>query len=550
MARANGFEELIGAIRKTTDCRHPPLARSTSPQDAAQWWDTIGKCVPYMAREHLRWFGRHDLFFLLVYLLKRTHFLADERKKRWTFARCNEVQNDPDNHLDLWHREGFKSEIITFGKSIQDILNDPEVTIGIFSHTRPMAKDFLTLIKREFEFNDLLKLTYDDILWADPKYECRQNSVSWSENEGITVKRKGNPKESTVEAYGLTDGQPTGKRFKRLVYDDVVSRDMISPLMINVTTEGFDNSLLLTASDPVIFRYVGTFQEFGDTSQILIQRGVGKLRLHSALDADNKPACLSDEKFGFFKQNLTPKVFALQILLDPTQAKAPEEVGFNREWVEYWDPKDDSLVGWNKYIVVDPAGNSPESNSYFALWVVALGPDKRIRVCDGWFDKLDLEERWQAVFSMVEKYDPLKVGYEKIAMQSDIEHFRFRMRELNQIFTVVQLGGGFSKDGRIGWLLPAFRDRRVLFPREGIKKKLKNGTELDLVREFIDNELLLWPYNPRRRDMLDALSRLFDPALNVVFPRRYGASYAEYSSSGVFGSSSGNSGSSGSWMSG
>jgi len=409
-----------------------------------------------------------------------------------------------------------------------------------------MAKDFLVLIKREFEFNELLKETFDDILWHDPKYECRAASVSWSENEGITVKRRGNPKESTVEAYGLTDGQPVGKRYKVLVYDDVVSRDMISPLMTQLTTEQFDNSLLLTASDPVKFRYIGTFQEFGDTSSQLIQRGIGKLRLHSALDADNKPACLSDEKFSFFKQTLSPKTFALQILLDPTQAKSPEEVGFNRDWVDYWDPKDDSLVGWNKYIVVDPAGANVESNSYFALWVVALGADKRIRILDALFDKYDLEERWQAVFDMVQKYDPLKVGYEKISIQADIEHFRYRMRELNQLFTIVQLGGGFSKDGRIGWLLPAFRDKRILFPREGIKKKLKNGVELDIVREFIDQELLLWPYNPKRRDMLDALSRLFDPALNVVYPRRYGASYGEYNSSGPMGRDGGGGGS---WMS-
>jgi len=523
------------------------LERSTSPGDAAEWWEKLKRCEPYMQREHLRWLGQHDLFFLLVYLLNRRHFVTDERKRRWTFARCEEVQNDPDNHLDLWHREGYKSEIITFGKTIQDILNDPEITFGFFSHTRPMAKDFLVLIKREFEFNELLKETFDDILWQDPKYECRAASVSWSENEGITVKRRGNPKESTVEAYGLTDGQPTGKRYKVLVYDDVVSRDMISPLMINLTTEQFDNSLLLTASDPVKFRYVGTFQEFGDTSQQLIQRGVGKLRLHSALDADNKPACLSDEKFGFFKATLPPKVFALQVLLDPTQAKSPEEVGFNRDWIDWWEPRDDSLVGMNRYVLVDPAGNSPESNSHFAMWAVALGADKRVRVLDMWLDKLDLEERWQTVFEAVQKYDPLKVAYEKVAMQADIEHFRYRQRELNQIFTIVQVGGGFSKDGRIGWLIPPFRDRRILFPKDGIKKKLKNGTELDLVQEFLNSEYLLWPFNARRRDLLDALSRLFDPSLNVVWPRKYGAPYGEYSSSGPFGN---NANSGGSWMSG
>ena len=540
--------DLVSALRaRKESCSHEPLHCSTSPADAEKQWMAIQQCTPFKRREHLRWLGRNDLFFLLVYMLHRQHFVSDERKTKWTFARCLEVQQDPDNHLDLWPRESFKSEILTFGLTIQNIMQDPEITIGFFSHTRPMAKDFLTLIKREFEFNELLHSVYDDILWGrNAKYECRAASVSWSENEGITVKRRSNPKEATVEAWGLIDGQPTGKRYKCLVYDDIVARDNTSANMSAVTTDQFDNSLLLTASDPPKFRYIATFQEFGDTTQQLIKRGVGKLRLHGPFDQERKPAYLSDEKFAFFKQTLSAKVFALQILLDPSQAKDPTEVGFNRDWLDYWNADDTSLNGMNKYVLVDPAGNNLESNSYYAQWVVALGADKCVRVLDIIWDKLDLEERWEAVFNAVTKYDPLKVGYEKIGFQSDIEHFNYRMRQLNQLFTIVQLGGSssISKDDRIGWLIPAFRDKRILFPKNGIRKKLKNGTEIDLVQHFIDNEYLIWPYNPKSRDLLDALSRVFDPQLNVVWPRKYGRGDGEYGGTNV------SSATSGSWMSG
>lgn len=49
------------------------------------------------------WLGRHDLFYLLVRLLRR-----EDLNKEWLFDRCREVQRTPDNHLDLWAREHGK----------------------------------------------------------------------------------------------------------------------------------------------------------------------------------------------------------------------------------------------------------------------------------------------------------------------------------------------------------------------------------------------------------------------------------------------------------
>jgi hypothetical protein len=170
-----------------------------------------------------------DLYFLLRYGCGRV-----DLEHPWLFARRREVQASPNGHLDLWAREHGKSSIITFGLTIFDILNDPEITVGIFSHTRPIAKGFLRQIKREFEANERLKAWFPDILWADPAKEAPKHS----EDDGIIVKRKGNPKESTVEAWGLVDGQPTGKHFKLRIFDDVVvSGSVGSPDMIVKTSE-------------------------------------------------------------------------------------------------------------------------------------------------------------------------------------------------------------------------------------------------------------------------------------------------------------------------
>ena len=140
--------------------------------------------------------GGRDRYYLLVSILGRTDALHP-----WLYARCREVEADPDGYLDLWARGHYKSTIDTFAGLIQEILKDQEITIGIFAHTRPIAKAFLIQIKLELETNRRLKLLYPDVLYADPKKE----SPAWSEN-GITVKRKGNPKERTIEAWGVVRG--------------------------------------------------------------------------------------------------------------------------------------------------------------------------------------------------------------------------------------------------------------------------------------------------------------------------------------------------------
>jgi hypothetical protein len=156
--------------------------------------------------------GRNDLYFLLRYLLRRK-----DVEHPWILQRCQEVQEKPNGMLDLWARGHYKSTIITFGLMIQDILRShghgaegEEATICIFSHTRPAAKKFLRQIRLEFETNEELKWVYDDILWSNPS----KDAPKWSEDDGLIVKRDGNPKEATVEAWGIIDGQPTGVHFR------------------------------------------------------------------------------------------------------------------------------------------------------------------------------------------------------------------------------------------------------------------------------------------------------------------------------------------------
>jgi len=223
----------------------------------------------------LRRLCKEDLFFLLTVACKRK-----DADRDWIYDRCREVEREPDGYIDLWSREHYKSTVITFALNIQEILNNPEVTIGIFSHTRPIAKAFLAQIKREFETNTFLQNLFPEILYKDPKKE----SPKWSLDEGIIVKRKGNPKESTVEAWGLVDGQPTSKHYQILNYDDVVSRESVTtPEMIEKVTQAWELSLNLT-SEGGKKRIIGTRYHQNDTYASIIARGSVKQRIYPATD--------------------------------------------------------------------------------------------------------------------------------------------------------------------------------------------------------------------------------------------------------------------------
>ena len=177
------------------------------------------------------------------------------------------------------------STIITFAGIIQEIFRDPEITVGIFSHTKKISRDFLSQIKREFESNQDLIRIYSDILWTNPSREAPQ----WSIDGGLIVKRQSNPKEATVEGHGLVDGMPTGSHFRLLVYDDVVTLESIgTPDQVRKTTAAWELSDNLGARDPntglIRKWHIGTRYSFADTYQEIIDKGVLKLRIHPATD--------------------------------------------------------------------------------------------------------------------------------------------------------------------------------------------------------------------------------------------------------------------------
>lgn len=480
--------------------------------------------------------ARHDLYFLLRYVLTTKNAVDPDGRcildSQWLIERCRDVQSDSDGVLDIWAREHFKSTLKSYGEVIRQVLLDPNVTIGIFSHTRPIAKSFLRKVKQEFETNELLRelswhpILDDEILWANVSH-----SPKWSEDDGLVVRRATNPAEATIEAWGLVDAMPTGKHFKILLYDDVVTdKSVTTPDMMSKTTDAWALSLNLGSEGGREF-YNGTFYHHADTYHEILRRGY-RLRVFPCYDIDwpntdiegseikklawheDRPALMRPETLAKKRRTMGERVFGVQMLCD---ANAGLIQGLKVEWLRYYDkPASEERTGKNCIVTVDPANEKKRDSDYTCMWVVGLGADQNYYVLDCVRDRLSLTERAAALMRLHRQWKPAQVRYERYGIQADVSHIKDLQERTGYRFEITEVGGQVRKDDRIERLVPLLSEGRMYFPRHLYYRQV-DGTATDLMQSFLSQEYKDWP-NSAYKDMLDALSRIAEPDLNLPWP--------------------------------
>jgi len=490
----------------------------------------------------IRTLGQLDRYYLGVFLCNRHDMLHP-----WIYERCREVEEQRDSRLDLWARFHYKSSIITFLGTVQEVLCNPNITIGILSFSARQAKPFLRQIMQEFDSNEKLKNLYKDILWEKPRLQAPK----WAENEGICVRRSANPKEQTIEAHGLVDGQPTGRHFDLIIYDDVVVQESVStPEQIAKTTTQWELSLNLGSTHSPRYQYAGTRYSYGDTYGTILQRAAVKPRIHAATYSgtmDGEPVFLTSERWEEIKKTTSSFTVACQQLLNPI---AGSDIAFKEEWWQEWEVRPYTM---NVYLMCDPAHSKKKTSNRTAMAVVGVDANYNKFLLDGLCHRLSLSERWENLKKLRTKWKrapgirEVKVGYERYGAQADIEHFKEMMRIEGSSFPIYELnwvggGGSQSKKDRIQRLEPDLKDGSFFFPYPTDKNHLtssqidykerkqdflnskkilcknEEGKLYDLSNWVKENEYCLFPsIHP---DFLDALSRIYDMDATPPMPRR------------------------------
>lgn len=443
------------------------LARSLGIRTRVGWYTTFWQ-VSFQAYKNL-----------CPFRLKRKAERCKDGSPNYRKAIISEVQTRPVNCIQVIGGEYLAGEsltpthnstIITFGQTIQDILashgNDPlpewngrEATVGIFSFNRPSAKKFLKQIKIELENNKELQILFPDILYTNPK----RDSPKWSEDEGLVVKRKSNPRESTIEASGLVDGQPTGMHYLIMVYDDVVTLESARSIeMIRKTTDAWGISLALSAQGG-FERYVGTFYADGDTYHDIIENKGAIKRVFPATD----DGTVTGTPVLFSQEYLNKKMaggaynFACQYLCNPIP---DDNAYFSKDDFGWYDPEklpeELWICGASDYAVTEGGGDATEHG------IAGLTKDSDLLILDWWHGHTTADVWIEKQLDLAKLWKPMVWGAEGGPIRRSIEPFlKKRIQERNEWIRLEWLPNVGDKPTKCRSFQARAKQHKVFLPR-------------------------------------------------------------------------------------
>lgn len=381
------------------------------------------------SRSWYREFILNDLFFIVCFVMQ-----IEKANHPFVVQQCQVVEDGPrTNTLDVWARFHFKSCIITQAETLQYHLANPEHCTGIHSYARTAAKPFLRSIKILCETSDLLKWTFPDILWEKPEVQAPK----WSEDDGLIFKRNSaSRKESTIEAWGLIEGQPTGRHFERNIFDDIETDDIKdNPEQLAKCFSKFEMAGNLgTGMDTDITRVIGTYySHFGPVARIgemEYESGAKIYHLRKVPGSHDgtrtgRPVLMGPETWEKLKMS---QHFDTQQLCDPTPKGNIKLNPTDLKPIEpQFIPK-----GVYKFLLVDQAGDDEVNKTNGDPWAIGLfGVEPKlddigqsnVYILDGEADQMTHSEAIETVVRMYLNGGIIRqLGVEKVALSTTEKH--------------------------------------------------------------------------------------------------------------------------------
>ncbi len=232
-----------------------------------------------------------------------------------------------------------------------------------------------------------------------------------------------------------------------------------------------------------------------------------------------------------FPQRLTPAILE-QTRKDMTELHFAGQMlqgggEFKEAWMQWYTPSGIKPKEMNIVILVDAAGGEElnkkkkKTSDWTVMIVVGLASDNNYYVLGMIRDRLNPTERIDTLFMLHRVWNERsgkssKCGYEKYGMMTDTFYIKEKQKIDAYHFPVIEVGGQIMKEERIRRLIPDMQNGRWYFPVT-LPYIDQEGRKFDLITEM-KGEMASFP-RARWDDILDALSRVYEPELFLSFPK-------------------------------
>jgi hypothetical protein len=227
------------------------------------------------------------------------------------------------------------------------------------------------------------------VLWENP----RKDAPSWSSAKGIIVKRKSNPKECTVEAFGVIDGMRTGRHFKKHYFDDLINEKLVTnPEMIAKVTERYELADNLGHHEGTDKVHLGTRYSFADTYGVMIERKTLKERRYPATEdgtLNGKLVLLTPKRWAEIL-NTQRSTVKRRCCSEPARRQGTDVLV---EWFKSFEVRPTIM---NVYIMVDPSKGRHRTSDRTAIAVIGMDVAGNKYLLDGVRHRMQLTERWRS----------------------------------------------------------------------------------------------------------------------------------------------------------
>ena len=450
------------------------------------------------------------------------------------FRWARECQFEGHNVIDKSAREHGKTSLRAYVGVTVEIVNNPDLTVGIFSFEKAAAERTGSRLKDEWASNIELKAIWDDVFYDNPEKE----SPRWSMEKGIVVKRSIVSATPSVGWYSISE-LPTGSRLGLGILDDIETEKTVSTEeMRNQTRERVRNCFNLGGR---ACRWIinGTHHSSRGIIHELEESGGWQVRCHKAEDETVDPpdiAALYDECDGMLPVRednglpvplppevrnvrlagmpvyLHPLECALKRLRQGNAVYAQQNQGdpfsgqdrrLDEAWIRHYDvPARVWARGANLYITIDPSKGQGDPT-----WarVDAAKSDETLSWVGGLRRKLTPSQFAPAIYQLAMEWVNvgrlIEIRVEEFGQSTWSYHLRKHFDEMNSyVCRIVSCArhNTLNKEssGRLReWqaLEPAYRTGKRLWPSGGIWVSDENSNPIDLCDYYLRKEYGQFP---------------------------------------------------------